>query len=291
MDLIGKYPSLAQFLTIDKNGVYGIEQAGWDALIQEQKNKISSANKNAIGANIYMYQSKNEVDQNRTNEAIKNNLKNSSVVYGLDAGIGQNSSSLRLGVERQGYLYEGTGAYSDIKAGQYTTDLSYKKDAEELEKLGVSFQNTSREDQYGTVSEKMLDFNQFQGKTVEELDTMIKNLSTLDIDPELKKLLEKQIKTIRDNNATLAENQNHIDANTEALLNTIANDNGVDSQVFTAIGKVIEEDNKGEVGSIKDLRENNDLISFNGKNYSFKKFPAKRKKLLIKRKKYVIIYM
>lgn len=272
MDLISKYPILAQYMTIDKNGVYGIEQSGWDELIKSQRDRLNAANKYAIGSNIYMYQAKNRVDKENQDKSFaekynkelldlfKNNLEKRGMIY--SSGATTDDYILELS-RAYTYYNQETDGYIDQVNYDFLTEEEKKSfikqsdlfgdDIDKLTEIGFNFNR-------GIGNTIELKYDQFQNKSTEELEKIIESLGELEIDSELKDLLQKQIKSIRDNKNALDDNQKIIDANTKALLSTMAEEKGVDKEVYTQIVGAMKDGLEGEIGTIEKNRENNNLI-------------------------------
>ena len=91
LEILDKYPQLAQYLQQGENGELSISGEGWDALIKEQQQKLASATL----ANTV---SKNQKEQATLKDRVKEEAKNS----GLAEGKGTSGDLYRLAKEMAG---------------------------------------------------------------------------------------------------------------------------------------------------------------------------------------------
>ena len=70
LDLINKYPILMSYIT-NSNGVLGIKQEGFDALIENQKNIINDATMKNIVAQATLFEGKTNVEQGKIKDLVK----------------------------------------------------------------------------------------------------------------------------------------------------------------------------------------------------------------------------
>ena len=80
LEIINKYPQLAQYMSEDANGKLSISSEGWDEVLAEQKKKLNAATL----ANTISTQQKNQLD---TTKKVKEEIKESGLTKGAATSV------------------------------------------------------------------------------------------------------------------------------------------------------------------------------------------------------------
>ena len=221
VDLISKYPSLAQFFTVDENGVYGIEQEGWDQLAQQQRATMKQQQKVALATSLDTYVKKEEVIKAQSAQTTDD------LVSKFDTYSTYNESNrfLRLGSKVHS-LQDPTQIIS-ATGDQALIDL--------LSKSGVIDERASGAN--GRI--QYLDVEQLENlaKNGSGIEEFLGELETLEVDEEYKTMLKDVISNVSNTNKELASNNAALEASTKAYLSELGSEKGYNSEVYTNLTK------------------------------------------------------
>ena len=237
MDLITKYPLLAQYMAIDDNGVYGIQQEGWDILAKQQRESINNQNRFALSSTVDTYYKKENLIKEQGTEdrnnilsdfATENNYEKVDKRLYLGYGTLNNDKNFHLSennnsdflnfLRNQGKQFLTEEVINTFKSGFQQIDFSI--DLNELEK--------------------------FLGND-EQAKTFLENLNNTQLDQEYKDIFIDLVENIQNTNKQLEENKRAINASTKAYTIARANEKGYNEEVYTDLtaDKVAEVLSKG----------------------------------------------